>query len=305
MCPLRRSWRRNRAGRRCEKLKGLQMNPWHVVPFVLLPIALAGCNREQSAPADGGQFHIDFRTEPNYELSFRLADAGQREFVTTDAQGLRIALPGGMSQPVGIVLVRDIRGDFGATIHYELVHAEAGRDWGSGFQVFLQLDNPGGDGLTIARQARGPGQSVLFQHMTTRDNKRVPVQTKVIAVEDAVPAGTFAVRREGSQLAVKYGVGAGPPDQELGRFEVGEAPVATFRLSANPEARGKFPVEARVLDLDLSAVALPAEPVRRPPALLITFIVASALLVGVAVFAAVRRRLARRPAADGLRGGES
>jgi hypothetical protein len=269
------------------------------VAFALAWVAFTGCQHKQPpSGVNANRLHVDFRTEPNYEQSFRLADPGQREFVTADARGLRIELPGGTSQPVGVVLRRDLVGDFAATVKYELTHAESGRDWGSGFQFFLQLDHlPDGDGLTIARQARGGGQTMLFQHMATRDGKRVPLETKLVPVKNPTPAGAFDVKREGSKLAIKYSVGGGPPDQELGTFEIGDSPVVMFRLAANPEARGKFPVEVRVLDLDLTAGSLPAETeLPQPPRLplLIAVVVVCGLIVLAAIVGLMRRR---RPAA--------
>jgi hypothetical protein len=272
-----------------------------VVGLSVLAALPAGCNRQD--PADeafaSGRLDIgNFREHTDFTRFFRPEKDAYAQYASTDEQGLRIAVPQGTTtEPVGIVLKRSLRGDFDISVNYQLLKAEAGDSWGSGFQVLFKLDTPGHDTVFVARQARGDGQSIVFQHMTDGpDGRRVSKKSKVVdvdAVLDAArPPAKIGFARQGSRLTATYRLGS-ESQQALGVFEIGADPVLLVRLAANPE-RAKYPVDVRVLDFTLRADDMSEAASGGHRGLLTTaVVVAAVLLAGLALWA-VRRRLAAR-----------
>jgi hypothetical protein len=266
-----------------------------LIPCVLVLTLANGCNREPSNSSGPVTVQFGNLDNPPYTQFFQPENPGTAHHITAEGQAVRIALPADATgAPVGLAMRNGIQGDFKIGVTYELLEADAGgADWGSGFQLLLRLVNPGQDAVFVARQARRNGQSVVFQHMTTQDGKRMSKQSKVVAVNPAIARGEFILEREGSQLTVRYGDDGRPEPKLLGAFEVGPEPIDLVRLAANPE-RGKNPIVVRVLNFNLSTGQIAAGPsggLGRFNALAIVLVVV--LAVGATLWL-VRRRLTVR-----------
>ena len=121
---------------------------------------------------------VDFRDEKidlEKHFFFSPNKAKVDPFMHLEKEGLRIAWPADQTPRDAIGLswsYRNFNGDFEAAVHFEILKAE-GSLYGTGVELYLQLNNPTGDGLPFSRLSRGKeDDQVWLAQMRTGPNSQ-------------------------------------------------------------------------------------------------------------------------------------
>jgi ribosomal protein S27E len=185
-----------------------------------------------------------------------------------EEQGLRLRFTGGNGpkQPVGIFWNTKIRGDFTATVRYEILQDDRPeKGGGAGVEMYLTLDTPvtevkKRDGVAYARIMH-PGQGPLFtfNYMTnnekggrySKDPVREPTTTRS-------KQGALRLGRAGTKLVTSFAEG----DQDFRKIdsrEIGDVQVLGVRLAGLDGGNANAELDLRFLTFELVGKSLGAE----------------------------------------------
>jgi len=253
------------------------------------------------------QLHQDFRAKKFNDQLFAFEGPKAKSFITPEIKGLRITLPveDAPNKPVGIRLRQDLKGDFVATVAYELLDvSEPAGGSGSGVSLYLMLRTPVRDGINFARFVQTKrGHVYTLSHMVDDENdnkKRIP-KTKytVYRANPNILAGNLRVARQGETLTVSASEGDPPVFKELGQLEVGPADISMVRIAADQGgAKVPVPVDVRIVDFMVtSGEFTPHAPLAPPssgswhwPVIIAAIILAAGLFFGVRFWLAKRAK---------------
>ncbi|MCI0682867.1 MAG: DUF1583 domain-containing protein [Gemmataceae bacterium] len=189
------------------------------------------------------------------------------EFYTPEAEGLRVRIGYGRvpTKTAGVAWNCTIRGDFTATVHYEVLENERPKSgYGTGLELYAYLDSPvkkpgqSRDGLPLVRLAR-PAEGLVFRfsHMTYDDNdQRVATAVAEVPADPEKKRGRLRLSRQGATVIASFAEGDDGAFQELQRTDVGEFNIRMVRVAGAGRAR----LDARILEMRLEGpdLGLPA-----------------------------------------------
>jgi hypothetical protein len=122
--------------------------------------------------------------------------------VNWEPEGLRIALPADRTarDPVGVKTQFQVSGDFDIQASCDLLAAEEKSSFfGSGARLFVKLDSPLGEHVSLSRVRRATGGDVYLAYYVYKDStgKQQEVRKQIFAASDS---GRLRLRRVGDQL---------------------------------------------------------------------------------------------------------
>jgi serine/threonine-protein kinase len=226
----------------------------------------------EKAPRVEGQqmeFYQDFR--PNHPWGPQLLWTGREgdEVIEPDERGLRIKLSGQRTNiyPCGVVLRSPVKGNFEVTAGYEIVQAErplAGQ--GVGFEVWLTLQSPDREALSMIRVKKVDGQEIYGANRAIDQDGRRRYFFQAIPIENAGPAGQLRITRQEKVAAFWVAEGVGGEFRKLHQCEgVGDEDLNQIRVAAYP-GQVAAPVEVRLVDLKVRADSVEPHPEAVRPA---------------------------------------
>src|SRR3989442_64373 len=139
---------------------------WFILALILAAIAPGLQAQERRFDFRGSKFDNDaFRFDPN-----NIA----QNFIQPEDAGLRIHLEGKVpSRACGIYWNYRVRGDFTATVRYEILQTERPKKgYGVGIEMYVALEGPAANGLAWARLVRPEAGPVFnYSHRLDDENK--------------------------------------------------------------------------------------------------------------------------------------
>ncbi len=193
---------------------GVSVKRAFVILCALLALsgANAGCAQDVSFDFRGQKGEVE--SQFAYVPSKMVAD----RYFHFDDKGLRIAWSAAETprDPVGLSWnYRGFQGDFVTIVHFELLTADASL-YGTGIELYLQLNNPTGDGLPVSRLVRNDhGHVWLAQIRTGPNNARKTEGFKMAPANPEVKEGRLKLQRQGDIVTASYAEG----NEESSEFE--------------------------------------------------------------------------------------
>ena len=151
--------------------------------------------------------------------------------VLWEAEGLRLKLPAARTAlaPVGIRTRFGLRGDFDVQASYEILSADEGvKGFGVGARLFVVLDSPEDDLVSLSRVLRAEGPSFAAFRVSNEGGKPREDSRRVKAKSQR---GRLRLYREGETLFFEAADG----DQDFERIhaiQIGDVDVREIRLTA-------------------------------------------------------------------------
>lgn len=227
-----------------------------VIAFTLAAVAVAS-----AAPA--AEVHQDFRQKQFNPQFVKHVGPGASKYVQREPEGLRIALPaaGGPKGPVGVAFQSFLRGNFSATIDYEVLPAApppAGKM--VGVTAYLMFDGPTQDGVMLGRfhQAGAPPIYRTTHMVKGEGGKRQGKWSDKTPAPPQSTTGTLRLARVGSTLTLSAAAAGSSDFKDVATLAVGPDDVQLLRVAAEPDG-ADTPVEVRVTDLRVRADQLLSE----------------------------------------------
>jgi hypothetical protein len=261
-----------------------RLSAWVVAVLYYLPGALGS-----AAAAEIGQ---DFRRGPYDSRMFRPTGPGFATAIQYDKQGLRIILPPehGKKPPVGIAFKTGVKGNFEATMEFEVVEVKGPKEGrGAGPSLYLTTVTPTQRAATTGWQLKPDGSSVLFTHhaSTPPGGHRVHLGSQTPAKGRS---GRLRFVRTGSTLACLAAEGKSNSFREIDQFEIGNEDVNMIRVAAD---NGGSPT---LVDVRINSVTVVADelgtptPLAPPSSRWPLWLAAGVVLAAVGVYSFLRWR---------------
>src|SRR6266545_1634315 len=197
--------------------------------------------------------------------TFRGGNAGDRlfrydgptaeQFVSPEGAGLRWRFLAGHAptRPVGLYWRFPVRGDFVATVRYEILQADQTEDGlGAGVELYLMLDGPAREGISFARLTR-----LTFLHLSNNEaGKRYAKQTRYFPATPESECGRLRLARTGTTLIASLALGEQDQFQEIHRAEIGVADIRMVRFAGTSGGDVHAGLDMRLLEFELQAQEL-------------------------------------------------
>lgn len=227
-----------------------------VTAFVLAAVVVT-----PAAPA--AEVHQDFRQKQFNPQLVRMVGPNVAKYVQREPEGLRIVLPqgGGPKGPVGVAGLSFLRGDFTATVDYEVLAATPPpADKAVGVTAYVMLDGPTQDGIMLGRfhQADAPPFYRISHMVKGEGGKRQGKWFDRAPTTPETVAGTLRLGRVGPVLTLSAAARGSADFRTLASLTVGTDDVQLLRIAAEPDG-ADTPVDVRVTDLRIRADQLLSE----------------------------------------------
>jgi hypothetical protein len=211
------------------------------------------------------EFHPDFRAPDLIGSVMRPIGPGLHQ----DDQGVRITLPAGKGKlrPTGLMTSTAIRGDFEATLTYEILQADRPRTgYGVGVSLYAAIDPNNYSGVSLARRLVPDGTTQFVS------NRMQPVAPRdwVRHVPSVADKGKLRIRRVGAVVQFLFHEEPAPDFVLLNEVNFGADDVRLIQVGANA-GNSDAGLDVRLLDFTLLARELPdltAPPAPAAPAAL-------------------------------------
>jgi len=199
------------------------------------------------------EIHYDFRGKKFDDKVFQFEGPNAAKIVKMEEEGLRITLTPefGARKPVGIWLREWIKGDFIATVAYELLEtATPPADSGLGVSLYVMLNSPVRDGINLGffiREKEGHVFSISHMVDDKKEGRRVGKNFETFPAKSASIKGKLRVERVGSMLTQSVAEGNSSVFKQIAQLDVGPDDVRNLRFAADPGNGINF-VDARITD---------------------------------------------------------
>jgi hypothetical protein len=208
----------------------------------------------------GAEFHPDLRDPKLIDSTMRPTGPGLEQ----DEHGVRIRLPGGQGKlpPTNLVTNFGVRGDFEATLSYEILRADQPTSgYGVGVSLYAAIDPTTKNAVSLGRRVLTDGATKFVS------NRQQPVgpPNHTRFMDSGAAKGKLRILRIG--WIVHFLVQEGDADfVELNRVDWAEDDLVQINVGANA-GNSDAGLDVRLLDFTLKAEELPrkAAPVEKPP----------------------------------------
>ncbi|HEY1376223.1 MAG TPA: DUF1583 domain-containing protein, partial [Gemmataceae bacterium] len=226
-----------------------------------------------AAPAHAGdRIAVDFRAGAPAVRNLRLYGPDAARLAKADDRGLRITLPAGRRDPsrdVGVELPIRLRGDFEATLGYELLALpDPAPQNGVGVQLRVNFENPAATAAGITRLRKPPGEEGARPFDVVGPFGETYGATRVDSGPDGKDAydvrnyratatrGRLRLARAGGQMVYSVAEGDGP-FRQIRTLEIVPEDAVSIRAFAFTGYRA-VAIDVRLTDLTVIAAGLPA-----------------------------------------------
>jgi hypothetical protein len=258
-------------------------------------------------------FHPNFRDKDLFSV-MRQSGPGLQQ----DELGVRITLPSGQGKQKssGLMTSTAVRGDFEATLAYEILHADQpASGYGVGVSLYAAINPDNNQAVSLARRLMSDGSTKFVS------NRMQPVKPRdhVRYLESRADKGMLRLRRVGATMHFLVKEEPAPEFVEVSKAEWSGDDVRLIQVGANA-GNSDAGFDIRLVDFTLRAADLPelqprvaagpqAAPTDAPPRRSALWIVGAILALALLVTAAAalwrsRARRAGRPARDAQEAGE-
>jgi hypothetical protein len=206
----------------------------------------------------------DFRGNHFDNALVQICGPKDKNYVMPEKEGLRIRYTGAdaapQGNPAGIISTFKARGNFVATIKYEILHMgkPTPGTGGVGVELYLMLDNPNKDGVSLVRTLNAGGNLHYFFTVRTADEtgKRISKDAHSSPAFDRGAKGSLRLGRVGSVVIGSFADGDGAQFEELQRSTIGTADVRLFRFNGHSGGDAKAVLDLRVLEVTIEGLDL-------------------------------------------------
>jgi hypothetical protein len=209
----------------------------------------------------GAEFHPDLRDPKLIGSTMRLEGPG----LAQDEHGVRIRLPAGQGKPHPSNLVTNfaVRGDFEATLSYEILRADQPTSgYGVGVTLYPAIDPATKNAVSLSRRVRTDGTTKFVS------NRQQPVgePNRTRFMDSSATRGKLRIRRVGWIVHFLVQEGDAPDFVELDRADWAANDLRQINIGASA-GDSDAGLDVRLLDFTLRAQELPRTPgLPRPPA---------------------------------------
>jgi hypothetical protein len=208
----------------------------------------------------------DFRGGRKPANPLRLFGSDAEQVSKPDETGWRITLPveRTTTDPVGVVTLEPVRGNFSLTTSYQILQAEPPTTGhGVGFELYVMLNTPARDAFGFYRASRVT-EGEIYQVARTSDTPHGR-RTANEFFAAAGTAGQLRVTRQGSGFTFAVKEDDAADFRELARYDLGPADLNSIRLAAYT-GREKYALDLCIRELKVNADGHLTEPATAPPA---------------------------------------
>jgi serine protease Do len=200
------------------------------------------------------KFHLDFRTT-DYSPDTML-QAGLEE-ILRDEKGLLIRFPTGEGnrQDTGLSTVFSIRGDFEATVSFEVLKADQ-PNAGDGVGAIMDgwIDPHGNNTVSLARRLLPNGKMVFVVDRAQRVQGKWTHHLKSLPA--TATAGKLRMEREGALLRCRVSEGKNAEFVTVAEIDIGRADMNGIKVGGSTD-RSESGLDLRLVDLTVRAEVLP------------------------------------------------
>ncbi len=234
------------------------MQRWLLVVGMALALGMAGPARADDVTFDFRGKNIDIESHFVYVPNKAVTD----RYFHLDENGLRIAWSTAEAPGEAIGLRRNyhgFQGDFVATVHFELLTADPSSN-GTGIELYLQLNNPTGDGLPFSRLLRKEGHVWLVQMRTGPNNARKTEGFKMVPANPEAKSSRLKLERKGDTIIASFAEGDEENYKELNTYNIGPVGIRMVRISGLASGSKAAQLNLRIIDarLKIDGEAMPA-----------------------------------------------
>jgi hypothetical protein len=209
-------------------------------------------------PDGFAEFRPDLRDPKLIGGTMRVNGTGLRQ----DEQGVRITLPAGQGklQPTNLVTNFAVRGDFAATVSYEILHVDQPTTgYGAGVTLYAAIDPAVKNAVSLARRVLTDG-TIKFV-----SNRQQPVgppnHTRFMDSKDV--KGKLQIRRVGWVVHFLVQEGDALDFVELNRVDWSADDLKQINVGANA-GDSDAGLDVRLFDFTLKAKDMPQKPAPAP-----------------------------------------
>jgi hypothetical protein len=243
---------------------------WLVLLALVVVFALAkGLLLQNDPPAQGAlpkEFAIDFRGGQFPASDLRWTGGAEEATIEPEERGLRITVPANRTRkdPVGLVLMSAVKGNFEVTTGYDIVRADRPKTGGGvGFELYILTETAAQDAIAFSRIKRTDDTEVHFcGRMTTVAGKR---QHSTNMFPATGSSGRLRLTRNGAEVIFSAADGNGDDFQELWRCDLGTEDLKMVRVCAYT-GHALESVDVRLVDLKVRSENLDLDPAGNAPA---------------------------------------
>lgn len=225
--------RRYTTGRICAAISARRQTA-HGVCVLLLIAGLPWTACVQGVRA--GEARFDFRGSQFDNARLRVLGEGTAELLVPEADGLRIAIPQGVTvDEVGFAPRFGLRGDFEIIVTFEVIHLPTPTSgYGVGPRIYIGTATEDEQAATVARLRRVREGDVFSVHnaryVATKDAGRERTH-RTVFVPATGKVGRIGLRRTGTNLQYLASEGEGGIPAEIGSWPFTAADVSSVRMS--------------------------------------------------------------------------
>jgi hypothetical protein len=184
-----------------------------------------------------------------------------------EAEGLRLRYTGAdvppTNNPSGVAWRYHVRGNFVATAQYEVLKCEppSRGTFDAGVELYLRLDNPTSDAITVARGVYPNGSAAINFKVLTNDGKgkRISRDYKLHPTTDKSLRGRLRLARTGSIVTASFAEGDEGPFTEFQRTEISAADIRLVRIAGIAGGDRNAVLDLRILEFQVEGEALALE----------------------------------------------
>lgn len=237
------------------------------IPACLLLLCIAG-----PALAEQKLSH-DFRGARFDPDSFRYGGPTPDKFLKPEADGLRLRYTGAdvppTNNPSGVAWRYHVRGNFVATVRYEILKCEppSKGTFLAGVELYLRLDNPDADAVMIARGVYPDGSAAFDFKALTKDatGKRGTKDFKRLNTTEKSLRGRLRLAREGPIVTASFAAEEEAQFHEIQRCEIGNADIRLVRFAGIAGGDRNAVLDMRILEFQLEGEELGLDGRFAPP----------------------------------------
>ncbi len=219
---------------------------------LLLALFFVGQAPEKRA----AEFLQDFRAYDLKSPDLRIIANG----VTRDDEGVRVTLPAGQGvvRPTGLFTTFRIRGDFEATLDYQVLCADRpDRGYGVGVSLYGLMDDGTNNAISMARRFMPNGRTVFVANLKKHVSGQAHEHSNN-SLRSSAPTGKLRLARTGS--IVRYLSAEGEENfVPVTEMEVGAGDVRFLTLGGSA-GNSDAGLDIRLLKFSIRADALPGRP---------------------------------------------
>jgi S1-C subfamily serine protease len=213
-------------------------------------LALATAQPPRELPA---RFHHAFRAADYSGDTLLPVGAGE---IYRDEKGLRITFPAGRGKlrDTGVFTTFSVRGDFEATVSFEILKADRPKD-GRGVGPLLYAGNhTENDAVVLARRLLPDGKAVFVADRVQRVQGKSTQQIKTLP--STATAGQLRLERQGTTVRYRVREGDDPEFVTVAEVAFGKGDVSVIE-TAGGTGGSEAGLDLRILDFTVRAAALP------------------------------------------------